>query len=398
MTPRERLTATLKGEKVDRPAVSFYEIGGFDINPDDPDEYNVYNHPSWRPLWRLANDHTDIIRLASPVRAESHSSWGGTSPGEAGNPVVEREVWEEGDDRFARLTYRLGRKKLTSLTLRNKVFDTVWTVEHLLKTTGDVQTFLQIPDEVFEEEIDLTTLLEQEKKLGESGILMVDTEDPICAVATLFSMDDFTVFAFTEPGLCHRLLEKHARYIYKRTETVARDFPGRLWRIYGPEFASEPFLPPHLFQEYVVRYDQYIVDQVQRYKGFVRLHSHGNLNGILDHIAGMKVDGIDPIEPPPQGDVDLEYVAQKYGAQMVLFGNLEISDIEHMPADRFRQVVRRSIAAGTEGNVRGFVLMPSSSPCGREVSELTLRNYQVMIEEIQNFDWQSAPSINDTTR
>jgi uroporphyrinogen-III decarboxylase len=385
MTPRERLTATLRGEKVDRPAVSFYEIGGFDINPDDPDEYNVYNHPSWRPLLQLANDHTDIIRLASPVRAESHSSWGGSSPKDGGNQVVEREVWEEGDDRYDRLTYHVGRKKLTSLTRRNKAFDTVWTVEHLLKNTEDVKTFLQIPDEVFEEEIVIAPMLEQEKKLGEKGILMVDTEDPICAVATLFSMDDFTVFAFTEPGLCHRLLEKHARYIYKRTEIAARDFPGRLWRIYGPEFASEPFLPPHLFGEYVVRYDQYMVDQVQRHEGIVRLHSHGNINTILDQIAGMKVDAIDPIEPPPQGDVELEYVTQKYGSEMVLFGNLEISDIENMPSDKFRQVVRRSIRAGTEGNGRGFVLMPSSSPCSREVSELTLRNYQVIIEEIQNF-------------
>jgi hypothetical protein len=99
-------------------------------------------------------------------------------------------------------------------------------------------------------------------------------------------------------------------------------------------------------------------------------------------MAGMKVDAIDPIEPPPQGDVELEYVRQKYGQQMVLFGNLEISDIENMPSEKFRQLVRRSIKAGTMGEGRGFVLMPSSSPCTREISELTLRNYQIIIEEL----------------
>ena len=62
MTSRERLLKTLKGETVDRPAVSFYEIGGFDINPDDPDEYNVYNHPSWRPLLQLANGIAHEVR------------------------------------------------------------------------------------------------------------------------------------------------------------------------------------------------------------------------------------------------------------------------------------------------------------------------------------------------
>jgi uroporphyrinogen-III decarboxylase len=385
MTSRERLIATLNGEKVDRPAVSFYEIGGFNIDPDDPDKYNVYNSPSWKPLLQLADNHTDIIRLASPVRADSHSSWSGNSKTNSGNSIVERSVWEDGDDRFARLTYNIGNKKLTSRTRRNKDTDTVWTIEHLLKNTDDVRTFLQLPDEVFEEDIDVKPLFEQETELGDKGIVMVDTEDPLCAVATLFSLDDFTVFAFTEQDLCHRLLEKHARYIHIRTEKAAREFPGRLWRIYGPEFATEPFLPPDLFRQYVVRYDEPMVEMIKRYKGFARIHAHGNIKGILDDIAGMKADAIDPIEPPPQGDVELEYVRQKYGQEMVLFGNLEISDIENIPSDQFRQVVRSSIKAGTNGPGRGFVLMPSSSPCTREIKELTLRNYQIIIEEIQNF-------------
>ncbi|KPL10307.1 MAG: hypothetical protein AMS26_21595 [Bacteroides sp. SM23_62] len=134
----------------------------------------------------------------------------------------------------------------------------------------------------------------------------------------------------------------------------------------------------------MVRYDNPMVEMIHRYEGFVRIHSHGNIKGILDYIAEMKADAIDPIEPPPQGDVELGYVRQKYGNQMVLFGNLEISDIENMPSDMFREVVRSSIKAGTEGAGRGFVLMPSSSPCSRDISEPTLRNYQIIIEEIHN--------------
>ena len=97
---------------------------------------------------------------------------------------------------------------------------------------------------------------------------MVDTEDPLCAAATLFDMQVFTVLAFTEPALFHRLLEKLAIQIHRRTEQVARELPGRLWRIYGPEYASEPFLPPQFFQEYVVRYTGPMVRMIQRYGGF----------------------------------------------------------------------------------------------------------------------------------
>ncbi len=94
MTAKERLLATLRGEKVDRPAVSFYEIGGFNINPNDPDEYNVYNSSSWKPLLQLAENHTDIIRMASPVRANSHSSWSGSAKTGLREQFVTQKVWE----------------------------------------------------------------------------------------------------------------------------------------------------------------------------------------------------------------------------------------------------------------------------------------------------------------
>jgi uroporphyrinogen-III decarboxylase len=384
MTRRERLMATLKGEVVDRPAVNFYEIGGFLVNPNDPDEYNIYNSPSWQPLLKLAENRTDIIRLVSPVRAQSHLSWDGSSNVDIRKQFVEEKVWEENNSRFTRLTFKVGSKELTSLTRRDKNLDTVWTIEYLLKCNDDVNLFLELPDEIFKENINIAHLEEQENKLGDSGIVMVDTEDPVCAVASLFKLEDFTVFAFSEPELCHRLLGKHARYIHKRTEQVAREFPGRLWRIYGPEYITEPFLPAAFFNDYVVKYTGPIVKHIKDYGGFVRIHAHGRVKNVLDYIMKMGADAIDPIEPPPHGDAELKYIREKYGKQLVLFGNIEITDIENMPSDKFRKVVKQTIADATSDEGRGFVLMPSASPYGRNISERTLRNYQIMIEEVES--------------
>ena len=71
MMRRERLMATLRGEPVDRPAVSFYEIGGWRLDPRDPDPFNVYNSPDWRPLIELAEQETDLIRLCLPTSKPS---------------------------------------------------------------------------------------------------------------------------------------------------------------------------------------------------------------------------------------------------------------------------------------------------------------------------------------
>jgi len=384
MTRCERLIATIKGETVDRPPVNFHEIGGFIVNQDDPDEYNIYNSPSWKPLLDMAEEKTDIIRMVSPVRAQSHLAWDGSDNVGIRKQYVEEKSWEENNSRFTRLTYRINGKELTSTTRRDKELDTVWTIEHLLKSISDVKLYLELPDEIFDEKIDISHMLLQEEAVGDKGIIMVDTEDPICAVAALFSMEDFTVFAFTEQELCHKLLEKHARYIHKRTERASKDLPGRFWRIYGPEYATEPFLPVPFFEEYVVRYTGPMVKMIRENGGSVRLHSHGRVKDVIGHMVRMGADATDPLEPSPHGNADLRQIRETYGKDLVLFGNIEIADIESLPPDKFREVVRKTLADGTFGEGRGFVLMPTASPYGRIISERTFRNYEIMIEEVEN--------------
>jgi hypothetical protein len=61
MNRRQRLMATLRGESVNRPPVSFYEINGLDQDPHEPDPFNIFSHPSWHPLIELARDESDRI-------------------------------------------------------------------------------------------------------------------------------------------------------------------------------------------------------------------------------------------------------------------------------------------------------------------------------------------------
>ncbi len=380
MTRRQRLMATLRGEPVDRPAVNFYEVGGFDVDPSDPDEFNVYSDPSWRPLLELTEQQTDLIRMRSPVKSRSHE----VGADGLRDEFFETEDYIEGGCRCRRVTLTIAGRTMTSLTRRSPDVDTVWTVEHLLKDIDDLKAYLELPDEIFAEEIDVESLIEEDRKLGERGIVMVDTEDPICAAASLFSMADYTVVALTEQRLFHRLLDKLSRHIYARTEKTAVGFPGNLWRIYGPEYAAEPYLPPHLFAEYVVRYTGPMVETIQKHGGFARVHCHGRIRAVLDYIVEMGVAAIDPVEPPGQGDAELAQVRREYGDKLVLFGNIEYADIETTEPVEFERIVQKSLSDGTQGGGRGFVLMPSSAPISRKVTPRVLANYETMVRLASN--------------
>lgn len=375
MKRRERLMATLRGDPVDRPPVSFYEINGLDENPCNDDPFHIYTHPSWLPLIEMTREKTDRIVM----RGVSYAS---VTP----DPIKEMSQTESvvrDGSRYTTTCVETGSRTLTTRTRRDFDVNTVWTEEPLLKNTDDVRAFLEIPLPTSDGVLSITAVLQAEAALGDTGIVMIDSPDPLCLAASLFDMAEYTVTAMTEQTLFHQLLERFASTLLPKTEAVAKALPGRLWRIYGPEYASPPYLPPYLFREYVCRYVTPMIKAIQRYGGYVRIHSHGNLKLILDDIAGMGADGLDPIEPPPQGDVELAYVRERYGKKMVLFGNLEVSDIENLPTALFAEKVKRALEEGSSGSGRGFVLMPSACPYGRVLSPLTLKNYQKIIEIVE---------------
>lgn len=375
MTRRERLMATLRGERVDRPPVSFYELNGLDENSGDDDPFNIYSHPSWRPLIDLTREKTDRIVM----RGVAFKS---VAPDPLDAISVAESVLRDGS-RIKTQRIQAGGRTLTARTRRDPDVNTVWTEEHLLKDADDVRAFLDLPVPETNGNVDVRPVIESESALGDTGIVMIDTPDPLCLAASLFDMAEYTIIAMTEQALFRQLLERFASTLLPKTEAVAGALPGRLWRIYGPEYASPPYLPPALFREYVCRYVKPMIEAIHAGGGYARIHSHGNLEAILDDIAAMGADGLDPIEPPPQGDVELGYVRAKYGEDMVLFGNLEVSDIENLPTKLFEEKVKRAVTEGTSGNGRGFVLMPSACPYGRQLSSLAMKNYETIIKIVE---------------
>ena len=371
MTRRARLMATLRGEPVDRPAVSFYEIGGWKLDADDPDPFNIYNSPDWRPLIQLAEGETDLIRMLGPQRTAADDN--------VRDEFTRTETYMEGGSRYTRQTLTVAGRTMSALSRRDPEVATTWALEYLLEDVDDVAAYLQLPDEAFSYAYSVDAMRAEDEALGDAGIVMVDVADPICHVAPLFSMANYTVFALTEPSLFHQLLEKHARHVYRMVEQVAREFPGHLWRVVGSEYASEPFLPPRLYEEYVVRYTKPVVDTIREYGGYARIHSHGRLKHILPHIVAMGADGLDPVEPPPQGDMQLIDVRREYGQEMVLFGNIEASELETLPPPQFERRVVQALREGTAGTGRGFVLMPSACPYGRQISADVVANYETMV-------------------
>jgi len=159
---------------------------------------------------------------------------------------------------------------------------------------------------------------------------------------------------------------------------LRNDVGDVIFRICGPEYATPPYLSPEYFRKYVTVYLREICGAVREAGGFARVHSHGKIARILDQIVAAAAEGLDPIEPPPDGDIEMGEVKKLYGEKLCLFGNIELKELEHSSRERVDSLVRKAMREAKNGG--GFVLMPTAAPINVPLSRKTEDNYLQYIE------------------
>jgi hypothetical protein len=387
MTSRERLLMAISGRQADRVPVNCYELNAY-----DPDSW--YNkQDSYKPLMALIRQKTDCIYPGSlPVSPFGNAAYAVTDADagpEKSDGFIKKKKWREGISSFTRTTYNTPRGPLETLHRTDDNVHTVWTMEHLLKDIDDIDKYISIPI-VPPGEFNLSDFAAKQKALADNGIMTVTVSDPICEVAEFFEMGQFLVFAMTET----RKIKSFMDYIHEHQMAYLKAVLSQcgrfginlsevLFRICGPEYASEPYLPPRYFPDFVTRYVTAMTELIHSFGGKVRFHCHGRIAAILDEIARSGPDAIDPVEPPPDGDVELSQVKKRLGDRMCLFGNIEVKLLEYGSHDEVRDFVINAMAQAKAGG--GYVIMPTASPIGAPLSSKTIDNYATFIETALKF-------------
>ncbi len=380
MTSRERLLAVLRGQIPDRVPVNCYELVGWDLN-------SWYNQrESYKPLMDIVREKTDcvyMISLPAPEYGASADRVRGVEV-ELQSDKIEKVVWREGKSEYTKVVYHTPKGDLSALYRRDDDICTTWTLEHPLKEIEDIDKYLSLGWEQINE-LDLSEVARVQKELGDRGILLPSLSDPICEVAELFEMGQFLVYAITETEKIKYFMDAiHERQmvylgsILKAGVKAGVDWSEVLFRICGPEYATPPYLSPEYFEMFVTPYVKKMSDVIHEYGAMMRFHCHGKIAKVLDQIMKTEPDAIDPIEPPPDGDITLAELKERIGSQMTLFGNIELRLLEHGKPEEVREFVKESMLFGKPGG--RFVIMPTAAPINDPLSERTLENYKIFID------------------
>jgi uroporphyrinogen-III decarboxylase len=147
----------------------------------------------------------------------------------------------------------------------------------------------------------------------------------------------------------------------------------------GPELCIPPLMSPKDFEDFVSRFDKPLIDLIHERGGHAWVHCHGKMGPVLERFVEMGVDVLNPMEPPPMGDLTLEEAFARVGDRMALEGNIETHELMSASKERIRDLVREAIEAGSG---RRFILCPSSGymECPEPDARL-IENLLTFIEE-----------------
>ena len=315
----------------------------------------IRNYPEYVEILEYAEGKTDEMCFWGPSGCDKPSLF----YGEVDDENIKTTKWEEGKSVHTRTVLKTPLGEVSSQTRQDEGIHTSWTIENLCKDEEDAKRILSLPYVPWHPPVD--SFFELDRKLGDSGIILGDIPDALCLTVELFGFSKFLMMYVDNRKLILRLMNFFQERICNYLQYILEKGAVTLYRIYGPEYATPPYLSPKEFDNFVTPYDKELVNLLHRYNALARLHSHGRIKQALKAFVEMGIDATDPVEPPPDGDIELDEAREILGNKVTLIGNIEERILEIGTKKDVENAVRKAIADGTKGE-GGFILCPTAMP------------------------------------
>ncbi len=256
---------------------------------------------------------------------------------------------------------------------------TLWDMERPIKTLEDVDRLLSVPQKfVPPAPSEFEAARKHRAEMGANAVGGAGINSMVAMLVGIMDYELVLEWMMTEPQAIQRLADAWLERVGERVDYLLAQGVGPFWHFNGVERASPPMMGPRQWEKWVVPYDGEIMRRIKAAdpQARIHVHCHGKVRTLLDSFVAMGVDSTDPVEPPPQGDADIDEVKRTYDGKMVFYGNIEFLYMETCQPDELEEMVRYAIEVNGKRNI---VLMPSSGPHERP-SDLMLANAERYIE------------------
>lgn len=341
LTSRERIERVFQNKEIDRPV---FKLWGAGLNT----EWAL--HPAYLPVNRLAAETTDLFGGAGfPFNihaGQEISRYAEYYTTEADHP----------DWRYNHTVFHTPKGDLHMIDRVSTKGDPGFIIEYMIKEPEDIDKLLSMDYTPYP--LERTGYDAAVAQMGDRGVVMVGLDHAAYAVQRLMGSETLAYFSVDERESLRHLIEVYAGRLLDYTKAILDLGIHGIFSWVGPELYLPPLMRPADFGEFVHDMDKPIGDAIHNAGGHVWVHSHGKVADFIDSFIDMGVDVLNPLEPPKNGDIDMNDIIARYGNRIGWEGNIEIQEILLSSRERLRYLIDECVEAGWKSG--RFVLCPSA--------------------------------------
>ena len=211
-----------------------------------------------------------------------------------------------------------------------------------------------------------TLALRTARTLAPSISIHAEVFSPFTHLMELFGYEQGLMALIDAPEKCKELLSVFARHVGARVTCQARAEPDAINVSSG--FAGAGFVSRDMYREFVAPYERQVAHTIHEYDLPAYVHTCGAIGDRLDLMAQSDFDGIDTLDPPPLGTVDLAQAKAGFGQRFFFKGNLDaVNEMLRADDQTFEKAVKERLEIGKPGS--GYILSSACSVAPHVSSE-----------------------------
>ncbi len=163
-------------------------------------------------------------------------------------------------------------------------------------------------------------------------------------VMDLFGMESYLIKMYTHPEVVHAVTDRVCEFYYEANErffTAARGEVDGFF--FGNDFGTQLDLicGPQQFDEFIMPWFRKFTEQGHRHNLQVILHSCGSIYKVIDRLIDAGVDCLHPLQALA-ANMDAETLAREFKGRIAFMGGIDTQDllVNGTPEDVAREVMR----------------------------------------------------------
>ena len=182
-----------------------------------------------------------------------------------------------------------------------------------------------------------------------------------------------------DPEKCEKILAKYTVMIRDLAVAMCQKDIDAI-KISSP-FAGMGFISTYFYRQFVLPFEKQIVQAIRQTGKHAYIHTCGSIGDRLEVMCESGLSGLECLDPPPVGNVDLEDAFNRVGDRIFIKGNIDsVNTLLLGDDEKVRRDVGKIIEIGKRKG-KGFILSTACSIAPKVSKEHLLMLSQLVEEQ-----------------